>query len=339
MRATEQRESQRRLHNKIKNDLGREVVDALADEQVIEIMLNPNGSLWIEKLGQSITEIPNHSCSAMSAISTIASYHNTSVTQKDPIIECELPIDGSRFEGLIVPIVESPSFTIRKKATSIFTLEQYEEQGILEYTKQEHIKSEDQHMPDNLTKKEVIEYAVKAKKNILVVGSTGSGKTTLVNAIIDQIVKIDPDDRLVIIEDTNEIQCAAKNQLILRAKRDSKSTNLLRLLMATMRLRPDRIIIGEVRDAAALELLKAWNTGHPGGCATVHADSAKLGLIRMEQLISEATSSPMQTLIGEAIDIVIFITKLRDGGRVIPEILEVQGYDPVKQKYITKSFR
>lgn len=172
--------------------------------------------------------------------------------------------------------------------------------------------------------------AIKKRKNILVVGGTGSGKTTFTNAIIDSIVRIHPNHRLIIIEDTAEIQCAAKNKLTLRA---TEETSMLRLLKATMRLRPDRILIGEVRGKEALDLLKAWNTGHPGGVATVHASSAKGGLIRMEQLIAESAAAQMKELIAEAVDIVVFIEKTATS-RQIKEVIEVTGFDPYTKQYV-----
>lgn len=122
-----------------------------------------------------------------------------------------------------------------------------------------------------------------------------------------------------------------KNKVILRA---TDLIDMLRLLKATMRLRPDRIIVGETRGKEALDLLKAWNTGHPGGIATIHANSAYGGLIRLEQLISEASSADMRALIAEAVDFVVFITKTNNG-RKIQEIIEVDGFDIQKQKYIT----
>lgn len=330
-------ETQKRLHTKIKSELGKEVMRALEDDSVIEIMLNSDNTLWVERIGHGMEHIIKHTCSAQAFIHTVASYHNTNITIDNPVLECELPLCGSRLEALVPPLVKYPSFTIRKKAKTIFTLDDYERQGILAQCDKNYNRSEE-YIPDNLTKKEIIKYAVEKRKNILVVGSTGSGKTTLTNAIIDEIAKVNPDDRLIIIEDTAELQCTSKNQIIMRAKRENQNMDLLRLLMVTMRLRPDRILIGEVRDKAALELLKSWNTGHPGGVATVHADSARLGLLRIEQLISEATTSPMQTLIAEAINLVIFITKI-DGGRIVPEIMEVRGYDPITQQYITKIFK
>lgn len=294
-------ELQERLNRKITRELGKEIVSALKDDKVIEIMLNSDGKLWIDKLGEGMSCIGEMSApNALALLGTIANGLDTVVNKHNPILEGELPLDGSRFEGLIPPIVARPSFTIRKKALLVFTLKDYVAHGILK---------EDQYV--------LIRNAVQNKKNILVVGGTGSGKTTLTNAIIAEIVTLTPEDRLVIMEDTAEIQCSAENALILRT---SIEVNMQALLKATMRLRPDRIIVGEVRGAEALALLKAWNTGHPGGIATLHANSADGGLIRLEQLIAESgIQADMKSLIKEAIDLVIFIEK-QGGKRVISEI-------------------
>lgn len=314
----ENNESKQRIIEKIKRELGPIIMSALEDDRVIEIMLNSNGSLWIERFGENMLNVGTISFSASkSLIGTIASYLDTSVTSDNPILECELPIDGSRFEALIPPVVAHPTFTIRKKAKKIFTLSDYVESGILS----SHQKGK-------------IEEYVKNRANILVVGGTGSGKTTFTNAIIDSIVKIDPEHRIIVIEDTAEIQCSAENFVILRATAD---TDMLRLLKATMRLRPDRILVGEVRGKEGLDLLKAWNTGHPGGVATVHANGAMAGLIRMEQLVAEGTAANMKDLIGEAINVVVYIEKIVAApGRQIKEIIEVCGFDTASQNYIIK---
>lgn len=299
-------EKKKRLLRKLRGELGQTVLDALEDPSVIEIMLNSDGSLWIERHGQGMQRVGTMSApNAESLMGTIADALHTVVTRDNPILEGELPLDGSRFEGLLPPIVGHPTFTIRKKASVVFTLGQYVEQGIMTPEQQA-----------------AIEAAILRRANILVVGGTGSGKTTLTNAIIDGISTACPDDRLVIIEDTAEIQCKAENSVILRASVD---VDMLRLLRATMRLRPDRILVGEVRGGEALALLKAWNTGHPGGVATIHANGAHAGLIRLEQLIAEATAAAnMAPLIAEAVDLVIAIEKTK-GGRRIKEIIEVSG--------------
>jgi len=308
-------ETQKRLHDKIRFELGKEVMSALEDDKVIEIMLNSDNTLWIEKLGEGMKMLEKHTCSAQAVIHTVASYLNTNVTVQNPILECELPLCGSRFEALVPPVVSHPSFTIRKKAKLIFTLDDYVSNNII-----------------TPTQKEVIDEAIKNHKNILIAGGTGSGKTTLTNAIIDGIVHYTPDDRIIIIEDTAEIQCSAKNNVIFRA---TENAEMIRLLKATMRYRPDRILVGEVRGGEALMLLKSWNTGHPGGIATVHANGAIAALTRIEQLVAEATTANSKTIIAEAINIVIFIAKTNHGRRV-QEIIEVVDYDFKTNKYIVK---
>jgi P-type conjugative transfer ATPase TrbB len=295
-----------RVKEKLQREMGQTITQLLTEKDVVEIMLNPDGKLWVERLGQEMQPVGEMVASqAESLMATVASTINTTITSEKPILECELPIDGSRFEALIPPIVSAPTFTIRKKAYKIFTLDDYVNDGIM---------SSDQ--------REMIISSVKNRKNILVVGGTGTGKTTLTNAIIEAISTYTPDHRLAIIEDTGEIQCSSKNVVIMRS---TEHVSMLRLLKATMRLRPDRILVGEVRGEEALALLKAWNTGHPGGVATVHANDARAGLIRMEQLISEATPAPQQQLIAEAVDVVICIVK-SEGGRKVKEIISVDGY-------------
>ena len=314
----EHKESKERIREKIRRELGKQITDALDNDNVIEIMLNTDGTLWIEEFGKEMEQIGTLSFSASkSLIGTVASYLGTEVSITHPYLECELPLDGSRFEAMIPPIVEHPAFTIRKKAKRVFALDDYVNNQIL-----------------TLTQKEIIDKCIEERKNILVVGGTGSGKTTFVNAVIDGIVRISPSHRLVIIEDTAEIQCSAKNKAILRATAD---VSMLQLLKITMRLRPDRILVGEVRGREALDLLKAWNTGHSGGTATVHANGALAGLIRMEQLIAEGTPAPMRELIAEAVNVVVYIEKVPTMvGRRIKEIIEVTAYDPISQTYIVK---
>lgn len=311
-----QKERKDLIFDKIRRELGPIINKALDDDSVIEIMLNSDGTLWLERFGKNMECVGSIQFSvAKSLIGTIASYLDTSITVDHPILECELPNDGSRFEALIPPVVAHPTFTIRKKAKKVFTLQDYVDSGTL---------SNDQ--------KKLIEECIALRKNILVVGGTGSGKTTFTNAIIEGIVKINPEHRIVIIEDTAEIQCSAENNVILRATAD---VDMLKLLKATMRLRPDRILVGEVRGKEALDLLKAWNTGHPGGIATVHANGALAGLIRMEQLVAEGTSASMQSLIAEAVNVVVFIEKAPTlSGRQIKEIIEITGFDQGNQKYL-----
>ena len=253
---------------------------------------------------------------AQAIIETIAGYHGKEVTRQKPILEGELPLDGSRFAGQLPPVVPAPTFAIRKKAVAIFTLDQYVAQGIM--------------TPEQ---KASLVAAVAAHRNVLVIGGTGSGKTTLVNAIINEMVIQDPTERVFIIEDTGEIQCAAENYVQYHTSID---VNMTALLKTTLRMRPDRILVGEVRGPEALDLLMAWNTGHEGGAATLHANNAKAGLDRLAMLISMHPDSPkpIEPLIGEAVHLIVHIARTPDGRRV-QEILEVSGYS--KGQYLTQT--
>jgi type IV secretion system protein VirB11 len=300
-----------RIREKIRREAGPKVMGALGDPLVVEILLNSDGSLWIERLGTEMRcEGALERTAADNLIATVASYYSLVTNRENPILECEFPLDGSRFQALVSPIVESPIFSIRKRAIKTHTLADYVADGIM-----------------SSSQAECIQTAIARRDNILVVGGTSTGKTTLGNALIDTMVEVSPDHRIVIIEDTREIQCRAQNSVQMKTSENKSMTQLLR---ATLRLRPDRIIVGEVRGGEALALLKAWNTGHPGGIATLHANNARAGLIRLEQLVAEAVTDSggrqMSALIAEAVDLIVVISKI-GGQRKITEIAQVKGFD------------
>lgn len=307
-------ERRQRVIQKLRRELGPLVLDALDDPKTIEIMLNSDGILWVEKLGEPMRTVGLMTrANADAMLATLAAALDTTITAENPILEGELPVWGARFEGVSSPVSTFPCFAIRKKAVSVFTLDDYVKAGIM--TEEE---------------RDVLLDAVKNRKNILVVGGTGTGKTTLTNALIDAIAKLTPDHRIIILEDTPEIQCSAENKVFLRS---SARISMRMLLKVCMRMRPDRILIGETRGGEALDLLKAWNTGHSGGIATVHANSARAGLIRIEQLIAEASPSPMPKLIAEAVNVLVGIVK-HQGSRRIEGIYKVLGYD--NGEYVTE---
>lgn len=310
-RLSTREEQERRLAETMKRQLGA-FCGLLAEPDLVELMLNADGTIWADRLGQGMSPAGSlPAASAESFIGTVASTLRSTVTRDNPILECELPaeppFDGSRFEALIPPIVTAPVFTVRRKASAVFPLAEYERQGIM-----------------SARQRAAIEAAVAQRRNILVVGGTGTGKTTLTNAIIDHMVQAAPQHRLVIIEDTSELQCTARNAVMMRS---TDTVDMQRLLKATMRLRPDRIIVGEVRGGEALSLLKAWNTGHPGGVCTVHANHARAGLQRVEQLIAEVSQTPMRPLIAEAVNLIVSIVKTDSPpGRRIDEAVAVTGF-------------
>lgn len=302
-----QTRSHDRLVRKLTDALGEAICPALDDPLVVEIMLNPDGRLFVERLGQGIESIGELAPGAAEIIiGSVAHALQTEVDASQPIISGELPIGGHRFEGLLPPIVAAPTFTIRRRASRLIPLEEYARAGIMTRRQATVLRS-----------------AVASRMNIVISGGTGSGKTTLANAVIAEIVSQSPDDRLVVLEDTSEIQCAAENAVALHT---SDTVDMARLLKSTMRLRPDRIIVGEVRDGAALTLLKAWNTGHPGGVTTIHADSAVSALRRLEQLTAEVSQQPMREVIGEAVDLVVSIERAGHGRRV-RDVMHVEGFD------------
>jgi P-type conjugative transfer ATPase TrbB len=306
LRFSSRDEQVRRLAEIMRRQLG--AFCWLLDEpDVVEIALNPDGQVWVDRLGQPMRPVGTmRPETAEALIATIASTFRTTVTRENPILECELPLDGSRFEGLIPPVVAAPVFAIRRRASAVFSLADYEAAGIM-----------------TAAQRRAIERAIAERRNILVTGGTASGKTTLLNALLAYMVEASPDDRLVIVEDTAELQCAAPNAVVMRA---TDTVSMQQQLRATMRLRPDRIIVGETRGGEALDLLKAWNTGHPGGVSTIHANHARAGLRRFELLILERTENPMPALIAEAVNVIVHIAKTAvSPGRRIEEVVAVTG--------------
>ena len=311
-------EVNRRNLAKLHREMGPTVCAAMNDPAVVEVMLNPDGTVWTDKLGvgmQYLCDMPD--IQALQMLGTVAHMLGTVVNSANPKVEGELPGDGSRVEGVIPPIVPRPSFNLRKKASAIFPLDQYVQSG-------RALQSD----------VEIIREAIKKRKNILVVGGTGTGKTTFVNAIINEMKLLTPQHRLLILEDTQELQCSAENFVAMRTNDYVTMQDLLKIVM---RQRPDRIIVGEVRGREALDMIKAWNTGHPGGVCTVHANDARAGLLRVEQLISEVSQTPMRELVAEAIDVVVFLIRDPKIGPRLSELIAVEG---VKNgDYIFKDLR
>ena len=297
----------------LRTALGGAIAEWLADPCVIEVMLNPDGRLWVDRLGHGIADsgISLSAADGERIIRLVAHHVGAEVHAGAPRVSAELPESGERFEGLLPPVVAAPTFAIRKPAVAVFSLGDYVAAGIMA-----------------ADAAEVLRRGVADRLNILVAGGTGTGKTTLTNALLAEVAKTT--DRVVLIEDTRELQCAAPNLVAMRTKDGVAS--LSDLVRSSLRLRPDRIPIGEVRGAEALDLLKAWGTGHPGGIGTIHAGSAIGALRRMEQLIQEAVISVPRALLAETINLIAVL--VRDGtGRRLAELARVEGLDPAIGDY------
>ena len=282
------------------------VRQALEDPATIEIMANPDGAVWIERTGTGV-DLAGFSLAAEDrerVIRLVASSLGESLSRSAPVISAELPGSGERFEGIMPPVSTAPCFSIRKATETAFRLEDYAETGALSQCLVLALRE-----------------AVATRANILIAGGTSSGKTTFANALLREHSL--EADRIVVLEDTRELSSPASNTVRLRTLPGSVS--LQQLVRSTLRLRPDRIVVGEVRGGEALDLLKAWNTGHPGGITTLHANSAIGALRRLEQLTAEATRVPPHDLIGEAIDVVVFMSRI-GGKRRIEEAVRVRGY-------------
>lgn len=297
-----------RLQQKLWREFGDDISEWIACDRIVEIMLNPDGKLWIQDQHEGLMYRGQMSAiQAMNLIGTVASLNDKVVNEQHPILECELPFLGHRFEAVVPPVVTAPTFCIRKRATQVFTLDEYVQQGILTDLQANHLRD-----------------AISSRKTILVVGGPGTGKTTFSNALLDEMVKQCGDSqRILILEDTRELQSTAPNTVFLQT---SPTVDFQKLLRASLRLRPDRICMGECRGAEMLTLLKCWNTGTPGGLATLHANSAKAALSRIQEMVAESGSYPKPQLIVEAVNIIVSLSFHTKKGRVVNDILEVTGY-------------
>ena len=290
---------------KLQHDLDKTILQYLNDDSCTEIMCNDNGNLFIDRMrgGKKIEGYISPDQAQM-ILNTMAYSLRVNLNEECPIISGELPVNGSRFEGNMPPIVLNPTFTIRKRAISIYTLDQYVEMGSL--TEAQRIK---------------LRKIAAERKNVVICGGTQSGKTTFGNAFLNEIKQTDPNTRMLIIEDTRELQCDVEDLVTLRS---TEHTSMQMLLKSALRQRPDRICVGEVRGGKEANLiLEAWNTAHNGGILTVHSNSARSAVRRIEQLLMASDIKPIPSFIADAINIIVSIQKCNDGTRKVQDILEV----------------
>ncbi len=300
----------------LRTALGPAIARFLDDPAIVEIMLNPDGHIWIDRLAEGLVDTGEAlpATDGERIVRLVAHHVGAEVHARAPRVSAELPGTGERFEGLLPPVVAAPAFAIRKPAVAVFSLADYVASGVMTAGQAEELRA-----------------AVASRANILVAGGTSTGKTTLTNALLAEVAR--STDRIVLIEDTRELQCAAANVVALRTK-DGVAT-LSDLVRSSLRLRPDRIPIGEVRGSEALDLLKAWGTGHPGGIGTIHAGSGIGALRRLEQLMQEAVVTVPRALIAETIDLVAVLAGRGTARRLI-ELARVDGLGPDQDYRITQ---
>lgn len=308
------KESQKRLFDTLYFMFGEDIRRYLEDDNITEIYTNSNDPqirIDTRDRGMLATGKYLEPETIANIIYTVADLTNTICNEKNP----SLPADfhGIRFQGLLPPVVRLPKFNLRKHSVGILTLDDYVQSGVM-----------------SKTQKDVLKKTIQNRKNIIAAGGTKSGKTTFLNAILSEIAKTN--DRVVILEDTPELQCAADDVDYLRTSDERNMTDLLR---DTLRLTPQRIVVGEVRGAEALSLLDAWSTGHSGGCSTVHSNSAVQTLRRLEELTARAEDRPHQTMIAEAVDVIVYL-QMNGLKREVEQIIAVEGWDYEKKQYVVR---
>ncbi|WP_400564355.1 P-type conjugative transfer ATPase TrbB [Pseudomonas aeruginosa] len=291
----------------LRTAMGPLISEALEDPDVVEIMLNPDRTLWVDRLSSGRAPMGHQLSEADGEriIRLVAAHVGAEVHRERPLLTAELPETGERFEGILPPASPGPAFALRKRAAGVIPLNRYVSDGVMSEAQARFLRS-----------------AVRDRQNILVVGGTSTGKTTLANALLAEIASTG--DRVLVLEDTVELQCAAQDHVPLRTR--AGVVSMTELVRSAMRFRPDRVVVGEVRGGEALDLIKVWGTGHPGGIATIHGDSAIGGLLRIEQLILEVAMHAPQALIAEAVNVIVHIAG-RGKARRIKSVSRVLGFD------------
>ncbi|HET6971767.1 MAG TPA: P-type conjugative transfer ATPase TrbB [Phenylobacterium sp.] len=299
--------SSARKREALRHALGDSILSALDEPDVVEILANPDGRLVVDTQGSGRRDtgvrLPPQARERV--IRLVAEHVGEPVTRDHPRLSGVLP-SGERFQGFLPPVTAEPAFSIRKRPGVIWSLEDYVGQGIL-----------------TGAAAAVLRRAIAGRKNVLISGGAGSGKTTLANALLAEPAFVD--DRVFLIEDTPELQCSAWDLVSVLTRRAPAPIGVVDLVRDALRMRPDRIVIGEMRDgAAALETLKAWNTGHPGGLSTLHANSASEVLPRLEDLLMEVVAQPPRRAIAQSVDFIVHIVRTSSGRRV-EDVLALEG--------------
>jgi pilus assembly protein CpaF len=299
----------------------RPIESFLRDPDVSDVMVNGTGAVFVERDGQmrQVADVAIPEKSLQVAVRNIARVLGDDISEECPLLDARLP-DGSRVAAVFPPCsIGGTTLTIRKFQSKRYTVEELVRVGTLTTDLLDRMRE-----------------AVGSRQNILISGGTGTGKTTLLNALA---AFIPDEERLVVIEDTSEMQIDKPNLVRLEARRerpDLRAVTMRELLKATLRLRPDRILLGEVRGEEAFDLLQALNTGHAGTLSTIHANSGREGLSRFTTCVLQSgVSLPYRAVrrsIAESVNLLVYLSR-RQGKRFVTEVLQVRGYDPDQDRY------
>ncbi len=308
---------QQRRFEKLQQELGPDLLAYLSDPAIIEIHLNADGRLWIRTHEEfKDTSIFMDPLQSRELIGSVADHYGLVANHAAPLLEAEIPESGYRFVAFLPPVVTAPAFSIRKPSTQIFTLDDYRHQNVI-----------------TSHQIEVLRGGIHANESILIAGGPGTGKTTFANALLNEMVALGhPYQRFILIEDIRELKCTAPNTLPLKT---ADFINHHTLFIKTLRASPDRLIIGECRGSEMATVLQAWNTGTKGGLATIHANTARSALMRVNDMAQESDIPSSPRLIVESIGFVVSLTSHAKSGRQVNEVLQVLDYkddDYVLQK-------
>lgn len=288
----QQETTQDRLVNMLANAMGVAIGDLLDDPLIEELRANPDGRLWYAREGgRQDTGKVLSAVARRRLINIVAHAVGVTVDENNPSFPAELPESGYRFHAVIPPqSPDGPTFVIRKKPTKVFSLEDYVAQQIMTDEQAAYIRQ-----------------AVANRDNILVGGGTGSGKTTLTNAILKEIGRVA--GRVLTVEDTLELQVEADEVVRQRMVRNGNAVRrtIQDVVRDMLRLSPDRIIVGEVRGPEAIDMIQGWNTGHPGGVATIHCNSAPDAMERLEDLLIQGGYTPVPRQLAKVINVILFV--------------------------------
>jgi type IV secretion system protein VirB11 len=296
--------------------LGPAVEEALADPAVTEVYtVEGDPRIWLDRRdrGRHPTEIRLHPSRVEMFLNAVATASGVDFGPGQPLLSAELPDQLGRLQGFLPPVSTQPLLVLRKPAPEVLPLSDLEQAGFV---------------PSAVARS--LRLGLVEHQTVLVVGGTGTGKTTFLNSLLAELATLCPDERVAVLEDTPELACAAPDRIFLRT---GPGIDLYRLLDVVLRASPHRIVVGEVRDRSALAMLDAWNTGHPGGLATLHANTCQDALLRLATLVQRANVPPQNELIAATVGLVVRLAGTGSRTRRVVELARLRGYDSAARRF------